>query len=79
MIDVDNELCPNEFDLNIKDDIITTQFLDPELDEFKCEFGNDGCVKIDTSGYDHLYLSTHTLSKLKELIIEAESIYDIIL
>lgn len=76
-IDIAKVLHPESDELKQdKHGNITATIVDEELDAYECQFNYDGCVQIDTKGYDWITLSTETLLKLAELIADAEKTYD---
>lgn len=69
-------LCPQENVLIIKNEEVTAELLDAELDIFKCSFHNDMSVHIDTNEYTYLVLTLENIKNLKRLIIEAEKYFN---
>lgn len=55
---------------------IYTAICDEELDPYRINFNNDGCVQIITEGYAHITLDKAKLNLLIELIDEAEEMYN---
>jgi len=76
-IDIEKVLHPDSNVLKQDDEgNITATIVDAELDAFECQFNYDGCVELNTKGYNTISLSTENLFRLVELIEEAEKRYD---
>lgn len=74
--DIEKALCPKAYELQTdEDDNCFVHITDMELDSFKAVFNYDGCIQIDTSGYNHITLSEEQLYKLAALIQDAEDHY----
>lgn len=75
-INIDEVLFPNSWELQEDEDgLLTAEIVDEEIDNFKCSFNNDGCVEINTEGYEYITLSTEALLRLVMLVEDAEEIY----
>ncbi len=55
---------------------IHTTIYDEEMDGIECDFNYDGCVQINTDGYEYITLSPDTLRHLANLVEKAEKMYD---
>lgn len=76
-IDIEKVLHPESDVLKQdKDGNITAQIVDAELDAIECVFNYDGCVELDTKGYNTIALSKENLYRLMLMIEEAEEKYD---
>ena len=76
-IDIAKALHPNSDKLKQdKHGNITATIVDEELDAYECQFNYDGCVQVNTKGYDWITLSKENLIRLIEMIDDAEEQYD---
>ena len=75
-INIEKILFPNSGKLIIKDECITAQIVDIELDPIECSFHNDDCVNIDTKGYTYITLSIENLEQLIRLTYKAQEKYE---
>lgn len=74
---IENVLFPNNGILEKdKNGTLTAVIVDDELDPVNCTFNNDGCIELNTKGYNTLSLSIDTLYQMIDLIEEAEEQYD---
>lgn len=75
-INIDEVLFPNSWELQEdQEGTLTAEIIDEEIDNFKCSFNNDGCVEINTEGYEYITLSIEALHRLVMLVEDAEEIY----
>ena len=71
------EVYPQNGELQVDDEGgIYTTIVDVELDGYRCNFNNDGCVEIVTEGYTHICLDPATLLELADLAEKAQEMYD---
>ena len=76
-IDIAKALHPESNELKTdKHGNITAVIVDEELDAYECQFNYDGCVQVNTKGYDWITLSKENLIRLIEMIDDAEEQYD---
>lgn len=75
-INIEEELCPDNGKLIIKDGYASTTILDEELDPIHCGFNGDDCVNINTDELSYLVLSKSNLSTLLDLIDQADEYYE---
>jgi hypothetical protein len=76
-IDIAKALHPESNELQQdKHGNITAVIVDEELDAYECQFNYDGCVQVNTKGYDWITLSKENLHNLMLMIEEAEKRYD---
>jgi hypothetical protein len=73
---IEDYLFPDNGELKIEDDLATAQIVDEELDLIDCTFNNDGCVQLNTKGYEYITLSADHLWQLMDLIEAAEEFYE---
>jgi len=78
-MNIGKRLFPNINKLIVKDETITAQIIDAELDPVDCIFQNDGCVELNIKGYEYLTLSRENLEQLINLIDASEAKYEQIL
>ena len=74
-INIEDVLFPGHGELIIKDDLITAQIVDADIDEIACTFNNDGCVELNTKDLTYINLTVDNLLNLIELIKQAELKY----
>lgn len=79
MKNIQDVMFPNNGELIIKGEEITSIIVDEELDPIKCSFNNDNCVELNTKKYNSIVLSIQNLYELIELIEQAKEQYEKIL
>ncbi len=75
-INFEKELFSTASKLELKDETLTANIVDAELDILNCSFNDDDCVSINTKNLPYIELTLDNLKILRKLIVEARNKYN---